>query len=51
MFVSHQREYVGKCYDDVRSAGFVVDSHSNYRSITNSTMLPTLKQGVIAGVF
>ena len=51
MFVSHQREYVGKCYDDVRSAGFVVDSHSNYRSITNSTMFPTLKQGVIAGVF
>ena len=29
---------VAKCYDDVRSAGFVHDSHSCYRSITNSTM-------------
>ena len=29
---------VAQCYDDVRTAGFVVDSHSCYRSISNSTM-------------
>ena len=29
---------VAKCYEDVRSAGFVVDSHTCYRGITNSTM-------------
>ena len=29
---------VAQCYDDVRTAGFVVDSHSCYRSISSSTM-------------
>ena len=29
---------VAQCYDDVRTAGFVVDSHSCYRSISNCTM-------------
>ena len=35
---------VAQCYDDVRTAGFVVDSHSCYRSVSNSTMRfgPTL---------
>ena len=35
---------VAQCYDDVRTAGFVVDSHSCYRSISNCTMRfgPTL---------
>ena len=35
---------VAKCYEDVRTAGFVVDSHSCYRSISNCTIRfgPTL---------
>ena len=35
---------VAQCYNDVRTAGFVVDSHSCYRSISNCTMRfgPTL---------
>ena len=35
---------MAQCYDDVRTAGFVVDSHSCYRSISNCTMRfgPTL---------
>ena len=29
---------MAQCYNDVRTAGFVVDSHSCWRSISNSTM-------------
>ena len=31
-------QQVANCYADVRSAGFVVDSHSCYRGATNSVM-------------